>query len=648
VDRIWWRGGQDEVWGKQFVIREQNRMFWRIWEWWRDNQYRTAMLNRVAVKAAHERGMEIWLTYGLFDNGSQADAGYAGFPYAAEDRLRVEHPEWAPVNRWGTWRQGGPLEFAYPEARRAMSEYLTRYVVDGGYDGLSLLTYAENFSQRYEDEFGYSEPIVKEFQKRYGVNILQGKFDRQKWRRLRGEYVEQFLRELRTKLAEHGRRLAIVVDGRDPARPVKWNIDGGVRTAGSLQWSPRHWLTTATVDEMCLFSRAEEKDIRHWEDMRKTQNSHMRISAFRTRGQLPPGMPRVMWLGRDVETGFDWEAWVDWPDEKLTVEPAASLTSSNVFARRRLLTCALRKKTELPLKDVVSAVSDPDLFVRRMALRVLASRGDSAGIPSVAHALLDPENSVRVQAILALGELNDPGIVPRILKAISRDNSTFQFHFRAVPEVLKKRAAAGHLSPADKTLLVTRLTDAQAHIRELVLYYFTLVGAPATSDVQLRLLKIVRDDTSSYARELAIINLRSSFGAVPQVTGALRERMTRDPDHAVQARAAVALATLYARAEPGRERKQALTDVVLFFRQYGDGCQRADREWGWRIVGNALLLFGHNGNAELNKIMVKADNRMLSEHAWRILHLRQGDGFFPMTEEQDIAAHKLHPWLSAR
>ncbi|MFP6763533.1 MAG: hypothetical protein VB858_07945 [Planctomycetaceae bacterium] len=24
VDRIWWRGGQDEVWGKQFVIREQN------------------------------------------------------------------------------------------------------------------------------------------------------------------------------------------------------------------------------------------------------------------------------------------------------------------------------------------------------------------------------------------------------------------------------------------------------------------------------------------------------------------------------------------------------------------------------------------------------------------------------------------------
>lgn len=160
VNRIWWRGGQDEVWGKQFVSREQNRMFWRIWQCWRDNQYRKAKLNRVAVEAAHRRGMEIWLTYGIFDNGSQADAGYAGFPCAAEDRLQIAHPEWAPINRWGTWRQAGPLEFAFPEARLEMARYLTEYVVEGGYDGSSFLTYAENFSRRYEDEFGHGEPIV--------------------------------------------------------------------------------------------------------------------------------------------------------------------------------------------------------------------------------------------------------------------------------------------------------------------------------------------------------------------------------------------------------------------------------------------------------------------------------------------------------
>ena len=645
VDRIWWRGGQDEVWGKEFVIREENRIFARIWDWWKDNQYRELELNRVAVDAAHERGMEIWMTYGLFDNGSQADVGYSGFPYAAEDRLRVEHPEWAPVNRWGTWRQGGPLEFAYPEARRAMAEYLTKYVVEGGYDGLSFLTYAENFSQRYETEFGFNEPVVAEYQRRHGVDILSEPFDRSKWSRLRGEYVEQFLRELRGRLSEHGKKLAIVVDGKDPTRPVKWNVDGGVRTAGSMQWSPREWLTTETVDELCLHANADEADIREWEQLRQAAASPMAISAFRTRGELPDGMSRTMWLGRDVETGYAWESWVDWPDEELAVEPVASLASDDAFARRRVLTCALKGKLDLPLEDVTAAVGDVDVFVRRMALRVLRERKDPAAIPAVAAALEDPENSVRVQAVLTLGELEDPQAVERILAAISREESTFQFHFRAVPEVLKKLAAEGRLSDADKQQMIARLTDPQPRVRELVLYYFTLVGAPATPDVLSRLLAIIDDDSNAYARELAMVNLRSSFGAIPEAVTALQSAMTGDSDHAVQARAAVALATMFARTDRGPKREAMLGEVVEFFRQYGDGCERTDCDWGWRPVGNAILLFGEEGEAALKAMMGDVDNRVLSDRAWRILHLRQGDGFFPITEQQDLAAHRLHPWL---
>jgi hypothetical protein len=588
------------------------------------------------------------LTYGLFDNGSQAEAGYSGFPYAAEDRLRVEHPEWAPVNKWGTWRQGGPVEFAYPEARRAMAEYLTKYVVEGGYDGLSFLTYAENFSQRYEDEFGYNEPIVKEFQRRYGVNILREPFEKQKWMRLRGEYVEKFLRELRSRLAKNGKKLAIVVDGRDPSRPTMWNVDGGVRTAGSMQWSPREWLTTKTVDELCLHANATEADVKKWENARRqTKDPQLTIMTFRTRGDLPRGMPRLMWLGRDIETGFDWEAWVDWPDEKLTPEPAASSSSKDAFARRRLMTCVFKGKTELPLEKVASAaVGDPDVFVRRMALRALAARKDAAGIPPSAASLEDPENSVRVRAVLALGELEDANIVQRILAAISRDNSTFQFHFRAVPEVLKKRAADGRMSKSDKDLLVARLTDPRPRVRELVLYYFTLVGAPAMPPVQQRLIKIIRDDPNPYARELAMINLRSSFGPTKEVADVLREAMSSDPDHAVQARAAVALAIAFAHAKSPEVRGSVLTEIVTFFGQYGDGCKRTDRQWGWRAVGNAILLFEKDGTAVFEALMRQTDNRALSDRAWRILHLRQGDQFFPITEEQDAAAHRLHPWLS--
>jgi hypothetical protein len=82
--------------------------------------------------------MELWMAYGLFDNGSGPDVGFTGFPYAAEDKIRVEHPEWAPVNKYGTWHQGGPIEFCYEGARKAMVEYLTKYVVEGGYDGIAF------------------------------------------------------------------------------------------------------------------------------------------------------------------------------------------------------------------------------------------------------------------------------------------------------------------------------------------------------------------------------------------------------------------------------------------------------------------------------------------------------------------------------
>jgi hypothetical protein len=43
--------------------------------------------------------------------------------------------------------------------------------------------------------------------------------------------------------------------------------------------------------------------------------------------------------------------------------------------------------------------------------------------------------------------------------------------------------------------------------------------------------------------------------------------------------------------------------------------------------------------------MAEASNRQLSDRAWRILYLKQGDQFFPVTEAEDAAAHKLHPWL---
>jgi hypothetical protein len=661
VERIWWRGGQDEVWGKQFVIRPENRQFAKTWDWWRDLQYRTVGTNRIAVEEAHRRGMKIWLTYGLFDNGSPADAGYVGFPYAVEDKLRVDHPEWAPANRWGTWRQGGPIEFAYPEARQAMADYLTKYVVEGHYDGISFLTHAENFSQRYEDEFGYSAPIVEEFRKAYGVDIRRGEFDRDAWRHMRGRHLTQFLRLLKQQLAAHGKQIAVCVHGQHPEKPMQWNVDGGVQTAGNFRWSVDDWLKGDVVDEIDLFTPASDAVIARLIARIREQQSPVRLTVFRSRGKLPPKVPRVMFLGREIESGYDSEHWIDYPDEVLTPEPIDSLAHQDVYARRRVLTLALKAKQPLTPAQLSQAVSDPDMYVRRIALRTIAQhkvQGASAIVledtvltaavlkDAVLKALHDPENTVSCLAAMALAEASDARGMQTLLVAAFDPKSTFQFNSRAVPQALRKWATTAPGGATLKKLLVPRLRDPSPRTRELTLYYVTLIGAPATSEVEQSLTQIARHDDGAYARELAIANLSSSFGAIPGVAHTIRTVMQQDPSHAVQVRAATLFASMHARLPAKDNRRvQALAQTVEFFRQYGDGCAQTDHAWGWRLLGNALLQFGPDGEAALQALMAEANNRALSDRAWRILYLKQGDQFFPITEAEDNAAHKLHPWL---
>jgi len=89
---------------------------------------------------------------------------------------------------------------------------------------------------------------------------------------------------------------------------------------------------------------------------------------------------------------------------------------------------------------------------------------------------------------------------------------------------------------------------------------------------------------------------------------------------------------------------QSLDWLEEFLRGYGDGTARADRDWGWRPLGNALLEYGPAGRERLERLLADPSNRTLSDLAWRILFLRQGDQFFPVTEAEDRAAHARHPW----
>ena len=215
-----------------------------------------------------------------------------------------------------------------------------------------------------------------------------------------------------------------------------------------------------------------------------------------------------------------------------------------------------------------------------------------------------------------------------------------------MPQALKKFAATEPGGATLKKLLLPRLRDKSPKTRELTLYYYSLIGATATPEVELALTEIALHDDGEYARELAVANLTSSFGAVTSVAQTIRTVMQKDPAHAVQVRAATLFAAMHARL-PAKDagRNTALAEAVGFFRQYGDGCERTDRAWGWRLLGNSLLQFGQDGEAALKALLADGTNRELSDRAWRILYLKQGDHFFPVTEAEDAAVHKLHPWL---
>ena len=139
-----------------------------------------------------------------------------------------------PVDRYGVRAQNGPIEFAYPAARRALIDIFLHYLDRDKLDGIAFFTYCENYGQRFEDEFGYNQPIVDEYKRRYGVDIRTQEFDKHLWYEIRGEYVTQFLRELRAALKAHGKKLGVRLNPREPNMPDRWNVPDYFLTPGRI------------------------------------------------------------------------------------------------------------------------------------------------------------------------------------------------------------------------------------------------------------------------------------------------------------------------------------------------------------------------------------------------------------------------------
>lgn len=663
VDRVFWRGAQDEFWFHSFTFREDNRFFFELWAWFR-HLIEDVGTNQAAMESARRHGMEIWMDTGLFEFGTQADAGM--YPYSFEDSPRIQHPEWIPVNKYGTRRQGGPIEFAYPEARRFYVERLANYLKEHKYDGVVFYTYVENFTSRYSEEFGYNQPIVDEFKKRYGVDIRQEPFDKDARAKLRGEYVTAFLRELHAELAPHGIEIAMRLSPvEDSHLPEIWAASGDkpFRTMGHVYLDWETWAKEGIVSELCIYWPGNEKILK--DVLEGVKGTDARVSMYQTLGEMVPGVVRCIAPGEEVETGFPRESYAGWDHEVLAPQSLDALDGTDQLAKRRVLYMISRGKqpdADQSFEKVARAVTeDPDLYVRRRAVEALVVLGDPRAVPVLEAALNDAENSVRCKAAVALGKLGNSQSVEKLFEAVRKTN-TLQFtHVAAKGAII---ALAGD----DLSVVIRHTKDDDVNVRRLAVQCLVNRDTPES---RAALIDSAANDADAYVRELAIGSI-ATLKADEQTIGALISAMS-DEDEVVQIRTSTYLATCIPQAaalesavssenqwrldQPirfamfdadtpqGKTQRDVMHRLLALFRSFGDGCTRGDADWGWRLVGNAILCFGDEGEAELKKLIRQKEDRTLAELAWQVVYIRQQPLNYCFSDEkQDREAHSHHPF----
>ena len=637
VRRVYWRGLEEACWLDTMRVREENCRYASYWKWTRQ-VYRDADPDRTAAEAAHKRGMEIWGVGTLFDWGNQADSpGFNDFPWFAESRLRIEHPEWVPVDRSGLLKQGGPVEFAYPEARRALVDLHMKHMQRDGYDGMAFLTYAENYSTRFQDEFGFNEPVVGEFQKRTGLDIRAQPFtriaSREDWYALRGEYVTAYLRELKAELAKSGKKLGLFLNPWQPHFPQPWNVPELMLTGGHIYFDLETWVREGIVDQFIVYGYCHAgMQARAMEDMlwmtRQTPVAVTGLTSSPFAARWQPFADRGVPVALSVN---DDDAYLD--RSNVPAQPLASLQSGDSLLRLKALSQIIHGQLKATAADVAPLAGDKNLLVRRMGLMALAKLKDPQALPAIEQALEDPENCVRCAAARALRDFNRPESAAKLLAAVNR----FGNHMlcELVVHTLPRIKPAPRDELADAAVNHKNAAVRQVAMRALVnMADETLVAtfAKGISDSD----RFVR-----FAAAEALGNVRHSAAAVETLLAA-----TRHEDVVVSDRAATSLAAMAVRHE--KETEPLMQRVVMalkdLFARLGDGCARADADWGYRPVGNALLRLALEGEAVLQAFMDQRQDKRLAGFAWKTLHIRQDKGTFSeITEKENDEAFKKRP-----
>ncbi|MGC9320073.1 MAG: hypothetical protein ACP5KN_18725 [Armatimonadota bacterium] len=191
---------RERYWGSE---EDADRLAERNTDWLR--RYRAALEAynppEVFIRAGHERGMKVIMWIDIYDDY------YPGF----HSKFLDENPQCQWTAKDGT-RFEGLTQYAWPEARQFRVQQATE-LLDLGADGIHLSTSAHcrHMPNVHQDDFyGYGRPIVEEYRRRHGVDILDAtEFDTEAWHRIKGEAVNELYRQVAAVCHERERELWI-------------------------------------------------------------------------------------------------------------------------------------------------------------------------------------------------------------------------------------------------------------------------------------------------------------------------------------------------------------------------------------------------------------------------------------------------------
>jgi len=487
---------------------------------------------------------------------------------------------------------------------------------------------------RYLDEFGFNQPIVDEFNKRYpDVSLREDPLTVEQklhWHESRGKFVTDFLRELHEALAAKGKALSVIIDSKEPDYAQPWwgkEIPG----TGLIHMDWETWVAEGIVDELWV-------QLGYVADQRAVLDSLLEKTA-NTDVKLTVRTPTPFDAGWDpyVEAGVTPVACITSPVngiERVTLEPTsvAALTSPDWRLRVQALADITDGALEADTATVALLADDPHVLVRRRAMHALAALGARDQVPAIERALTaDPESSVRMAAAGALVHVNGPESPARLLAALEGD-SYFQF----------KQACVDALE-AMKAMSLPTVTKGTSHslqaVREVSVRALHKLGRGGlAAEVYEPLRAVLRapdeDDRVRYWATDGLVGLRLEFSAQQrsQLTSDLIAVIKSGAPPVVQLHAAYALGYMasYMTPETNLEARTCLSDL---FREYGDGCRRSDAAFGWRVVGNAMLQFHEPGAAMLEDLRSRTEDRWLAWTAYQVVHAPLRAGVLALTDE---------------